>query len=222
MDWQSEKKCFSSFINETAEFYCLKDKTGARWIQWCSLVTTNFCRWDSEQHTGVEVDWRDTVEQVGKGSFSVWPQYYHLQYVCMSSMVFHIPPPYSIFNKMLLIVEPGDLSRPQKPSFATALLPHRLFHTPGSILACLMQLYSRIFSCFVVTQNSEHALGGEPARSLQSVWEVLRLQWKMYSFQNSQSHIKPLNSCDTHKRLSLNIHGMLSIVNCELIHLGSL
>jgi len=50
VDWKSEKGCFSTFINETAEFYCLKDKTGARW--------------DSEQHTGVEVDWRDTVEQM--------------------------------------------------------------------------------------------------------------------------------------------------------------
>jgi len=50
VDFTSEKLCFSTFINETAEFYCLKDKTGARW--------------DSEQHTGGEVDWRDTVEQV--------------------------------------------------------------------------------------------------------------------------------------------------------------
>ena len=30
VDFTSEKQCFSTFINETAEFYCLKDKTGAR------------------------------------------------------------------------------------------------------------------------------------------------------------------------------------------------
>ena len=27
-------------------------------------LLTDLCRWDTEQHTGVEVDWRDTVEQV--------------------------------------------------------------------------------------------------------------------------------------------------------------
>ena len=30
-------------------------------------LLSDFCRWDAEQHTGVEVDWRDTVEQVGLG-----------------------------------------------------------------------------------------------------------------------------------------------------------
>ena len=68
MDWKSEKECFSTFIDETAEFYCLKDKTGARWTRMIfssTYVLSTLCRWDSEQHTGIEVDWRDTVEQVG-------------------------------------------------------------------------------------------------------------------------------------------------------------
>ena len=48
-----------------------------------------YCRWDSEQHTGVEVDWRDTVEQVGKGSFSVWSQYIIMENLPYLDIVFY-------------------------------------------------------------------------------------------------------------------------------------
>ena len=152
MDWKSEKGCFSTFINETAEFYCLKDKTGARWIQW-KYLAPYLCRWDSEQHTGVEVDWRDTVEQVEYGhslyGLNVYPMVHSMECIC-HFYVFHTLP-------LIKCLEPGDLFSPQKPSFTTALLPHRFFHTPGPIITCVMLQdsrlytiwYSRVFSCVI-------------------------------------------------------------------------
>merc|ERR1712181_188200 len=44
VDWTSEKQCFSTFINETAEFYCLKDKQEQGGI----LNSTQVLRWIGE------------------------------------------------------------------------------------------------------------------------------------------------------------------------------
>jgi hypothetical protein len=51
VDWSDECRCFEAFVRETADFYSVKDKEGARF--------------DPEQHSqGTVVDWRETVEHV--------------------------------------------------------------------------------------------------------------------------------------------------------------
>ena len=52
VDWESEKKCFETFAEETARFYSVGEVKGRS------------PRYDFGQHGGSVSDWRYTVEQV--------------------------------------------------------------------------------------------------------------------------------------------------------------
>ena len=48
--WADEKLCFDTLVRETADFYCVCNREGARF--------------DTGQHAGLELDWEQTVEHV--------------------------------------------------------------------------------------------------------------------------------------------------------------